>query len=47
MKLLGSYWFYIIAAMITIIGLVTGWYLFFLLVIPLDLFNFNEKDRDE
>ncbi len=47
MKFLGSYWFYIIAAVITIIGLITGWYFFFLLVIPFGLFNFNKKDREE
>lgn len=47
MKFLNSYWFYILAAIITIIGLVTGWYLFFFLVIPLSLFTRNKKDKDQ
>lgn len=47
MKFLKSYWFYIIAALITIIGLVTGWYFFFLLVLPLGIFSFGNKNRDE
>ena len=47
MKFLKSYWFYILAALITIIGLITGWYFFFLFVLPFGLFNFSRKDRDE
>ncbi|MFD2518516.1 hypothetical protein [Salinimicrobium flavum] len=47
MKFLSSYWFWIIAAIITIIGLVTGWYFFIFLVIPFGLFNFSKKDREE
>lgn len=47
MKFLGSSWFYVIAAVITIIGLVTGWYFFFLLVIPFGLFNFRKKDKED
>ncbi|SDS24494.1 hypothetical protein [Christiangramia echinicola] len=45
MKLPKSYWFYIIAAIITIIGLVTGWYFFLLILFPLGLFS--SKDKDE
>lgn len=47
MKFINSYWFYIILAIITIIGLVTGWYLFIFLVIPFSLFNFRKKDREK
>lgn len=47
MKFHKSYWLYIIAAAITIIGLVTGWYFFLLLVIPFSLFNRKEKDKEE
>jgi hypothetical protein len=44
MQFFKSYWFYIIAAFITIFGLITGWYIFFLLVLPFGLFNFGGKD---
>jgi hypothetical protein len=47
MKFPKIYWFYILAAAITIFGLITGWYFFFLLVIPLGFFSFGKKDRDE
>ncbi|MDT0644252.1 hypothetical protein RM553_15550 [Zunongwangia sp. F363] len=47
MKFLHSYWFYIVAAIITIVGLVTGWYFFLLFVIPFGLFNPGKKDKDE
>lgn len=47
MKFLNSYWFFILAAIITIIGIVTGWYLFIFLVIPFSLFNFRKKDKDQ
>ncbi|SDR69110.1 hypothetical protein SAMN04488553_0306 [Gramella sp. MAR_2010_147] len=40
-----SYWFYILAAMITIVGIVTGWYFFLLLVFPLGFFNSNKEDN--
>ena len=43
MKIPKSYWFYIIAAIITIIGILTGWYFFLLLVFPLSLFGSNKK----
>ncbi|APU66833.1 hypothetical protein C723_2707 [Christiangramia flava JLT2011] len=39
MEFLRKHWLYILAALITIIGLVTGWYFFLLLVIPLSLGN--------
>jgi hypothetical protein len=48
MKFHKSYWFYILAAGISIVGLVTGWYFFLLLVFPLGIFNFGKKkDKDE
>ena len=47
MKFLKSYWFYILAALITIIGVVTGWYFFLFLVIPFGLFNFGNKNQDK
>lgn len=47
MKFLKAYWFYILAALITIIGIVTGWYLFIFLVIPFGFFNFGRKDKEE
>lgn len=47
MKFRTSYWFYIIAALITIIGIVTGWYLFIFLVIPFGFFNFSRNNKDE
>ncbi|SHF90000.1 hypothetical protein SAMN05444483_103160 [Salegentibacter echinorum] len=47
MKFSNSYWLYILAAIITIIGLVTGWYFFLLLVFPLTSFNFGKKKDDE
>ena len=46
MNFLKSYWFYIIAAAITIIGIITGWYFFLLLVIPFGLFNKKNKRDD-
>ncbi|MBZ9729099.1 hypothetical protein LB467_05325 [Salegentibacter sp. JZCK2] len=48
MKFHKSYWFYIIAAIITIVGLVSGWYFFLLLVFPLGLFSFgNNKNEND
>ncbi|MBZ9631517.1 hypothetical protein LB465_12065 [Salegentibacter sp. LM13S] len=48
MKFHKTYWLYIIAAIITIVGLVTGWYFFFLLVFPLGLFSFgNNKNGND
>lgn len=41
---LKSKWIYIIAALITIIGLITGWYLFIFLVFPLGFFQFNRRN---
>lgn len=47
MRFIKTYWFYILAALITIIGIVTGWYLFIFLVIPFGFFNFGNKKEDE
>lgn len=47
MKFLKTYWVYVIAALITIIGILTGWYLFILFVFPLGLFRTGRKDKDE
>ena len=45
MKIPKSYWFYIIAAIITIIGIVTGWYFFLLLMFPLGFFGSGKKEE--
>lgn len=45
MKFLKSYWFYIMAAAITIFGLITGWYFFILIAIPFGLFGRGNRDR--
>ncbi|MDX1428323.1 MAG: hypothetical protein R3206_10915 [Salegentibacter mishustinae] len=45
MKISKTHWFFIIAAIITIIGLVTGWYFFLLLVFPLGFFTSGKKDE--
>ncbi len=45
MNFLRSYWFYIIAAAITIFGLITGWYIFILIAIPFGFFR--NKDYPE
>ncbi|CAL67010.1 hypothetical protein [Christiangramia forsetii] len=45
MKLPKSYWFYIFAAVITIIGYITGWYFFLLLVFPLGIFTSNRNEK--
>ena len=47
MKYLKSYWLYILAAAITIFGIITGWYLFIFLVLPFGLFRFGKKDDDQ
>ncbi|NJW53466.1 hypothetical protein [Salinimicrobium oceani] len=39
-------WFYILAAIVTIIGFVTGWYYFFILALPLGIFSYNDKDKN-
>ncbi|VVV01669.1 MULTISPECIES: hypothetical protein [Mesonia] len=38
-----TYWLYLIAAIITIVGLVTGKFLFLLFVLPLGLFGSNKN----
>ncbi|MCJ7757452.1 MAG: hypothetical protein MUP24_04845 [Gillisia sp.] len=45
MKFLKSYWIYMVAAIITIFGIITGWYLFILFAIPFALFR--SKDHNE
>lgn len=45
MNFLKAHWFYILAALITIIGLVTGWYFFILLVLPISLFS-GKKNKE-
>lgn len=47
MQFLKKYWFYILAAAITIFGLITGWYLFIFLVIPFGLFGSRKKDEED
>ena len=47
MKFLKSPWFLIIAAIITLIGIITGKYLFNFLILPFSLFKFGKKDREE
>jgi len=39
MNFLKSYWFYILAAVITIIGIITGWYLLIIIAIPFGFFG--------
>jgi hypothetical protein len=39
MNFLKSYWFYILAAVITIVGIITGWYLLIIIAIPLGFFR--------
>ncbi|WP_183075505.1 hypothetical protein [Gillisia mitskevichiae] len=45
MKFLKSYWIYIVAAFITLFGIITGWYLFIFFAIPFALFR--SKDLNE
>lgn len=45
MKIPKTYWFYIIAAIVTIIGLVTGWYLFLLIIFPLVFFSSGNRHK--
>ncbi|MDT0677438.1 hypothetical protein [Autumnicola musiva] len=47
MKFLKSYWFYILAALVTIVGIVTGWYFFILFVIPFGLFRSGKKEDED
>lgn len=47
MKFLQSPWFYVVAAAITIFGIITGKYLFIFLALPLSLFSFNKKKDDK
>ncbi|WP_010228340.1 hypothetical protein [Gillisia marina] len=45
MKFIKTYWLYIVAALITLIGIVTGWYLFIFFAIPFALFSRKEKEE--
>ncbi len=45
MKISKSTWLYIIAAGITIYGIVTGFYLFIFLAFPLGLFGFQDRNK--
>jgi len=48
MNFLKSYWFYILAAVITIIGIITEWYLLIIIAIPFVFFfgkGNNGKNR--
>ena len=47
MSFLKRYWFYILAALVTLVGIITGRYLFFLFVFPFGLFNFRSKDGEQ
>ncbi|HET7360735.1 MAG TPA: hypothetical protein VFI78_02260 [Salinimicrobium sp.] len=47
MPFLKKYGFYILAAIITIVGIVTGWYLFIFLIFPLGWFNFGKNNRNK
>jgi len=47
MKFLNSPWLLIISILITIIGLVTGKFFFLFLILPLSLFGFRKKDRED
>lgn len=42
-----SVWLMIIAAAITIVGLVPGWYFFLFLVFPFGLGIFNKKNKGD
>ena len=45
MKFLKSPWFLVICLLITIIGIVTGKFLFLFLILPLSLFGFGKNDK--
>lgn len=47
MKFLKSPWLLILSLVITLIGIITGKFLFLFLILPLSLFNFGKKGRDE
>lgn len=46
MNFLKSHWLFILAALITIIGIITGWYLFILLVIPFGFLSTGKKKEN-
>ena len=41
-----SYWFYIFAAVITIIGIITGWYLLLIIAIPFGFFGKGNNGKN-
>lgn len=45
MKISKTSWFYIIAAIITLYGIVTGSFLLIFLAFPIGLFGFNAEDK--
>ncbi len=47
MKFLKSPWFLILTLAITLFGIITGKFFFLFLILPLGLFGFGKKDRDE
>lgn len=47
MKISKKTWFYIIAALITLYGIVTRSFLLILLAFPIGLFGLNERDQDK
>ncbi len=47
MKLSRSTWFYIIAACITIYGIVTGMFLLIILAFPIGLFGLNSSENNK
>jgi len=46
MNFLKSYWFYILAAVITIIEIITGWYLIIIIAIPFGLFGKGDNENN-
>ncbi|MGY5846875.1 hypothetical protein ACW6QP_05600 [Salegentibacter sp. HM20] len=45
MKFLKKYWYLILAALITLVGILTGWYLFIFLIFPLGFFGRNNRNE--
>ena len=47
MRILKENWFYIVAALITLIGLITGKFFFLFLVLPFGFGWFKKSSNDE
>ena len=47
MKVTKFTWIYIIAALVTVYGIVTGQFLFLLLSFPLGIFNYNKSKNEK